>query len=172
MAWGMAGNSTKTLTACLSDRVETPNGPHEWARGFVGLATLLRLGTAAVLGSAGTVIVIETSAEIRQHGASRIRSDDVISVLSIMLTQYLSAAMASAQYRSLGGGEGFYGDIHGFQGVFAQAATLEDCRTELASTLEDWLLFRISRNLPLPTVQGLDLTIRETPPPNATLRAN
>lgn len=78
-----------------------------------------------------------------------------------MLIEYLSAAMAKAHYELLGDGEGFYGDIPGFQGVFAQAATLEDCRTELASTLEDWLLFRISRQLPIPTVQGIDLTIRE-----------
>lgn len=78
-----------------------------------------------------------------------------------MLIQYLSAAMAKAHYELLGGGEGFYGEIPGFQGVFAQGDTLEVCRTELASTLEDWLLFRISRHLPIPSVNGIDLTIRE-----------
>jgi len=51
----------------------------------------------------------------------------------------------------LGGGEGFYGEIPGFQGVYANADTLKACRDELASTLEDWLLFRISRHLPIPT---------------------
>ena len=78
-----------------------------------------------------------------------------------MLIQYLSAAMTQAHYELLGDGEGFYGEIPGFQGVFAQGDTLESCRTELASTLEDWLLFRISRHLPIPTVNGMDLTIRE-----------
>ena len=78
-----------------------------------------------------------------------------------MLIQYLSAAMAKAHYELLGDGEGFYGELPGFQGVFAQADTLEACRTELASTLEDWLLFRISRHLPIPSVNGMDLTIRE-----------
>ena len=78
-----------------------------------------------------------------------------------MLVEYLSAAMGKAHYEMLEGGEGFYGEIPGFQGVFAQAATLEECRKELASTLEDWLLFRISRHLPIPTVQGIDLSIRE-----------
>jgi len=80
-----------------------------------------------------------------------------------MLTEYLKAAMAHAHYELLGGGEGFYGEIPGFQGVFAQAETLEACRDELASTLEDWLLFRISRQLPVPRVQGLDLTVKESP---------
>lgn len=71
--------------------------------------------------------------------------------------------MAKAKYELLGGGEGFYGEIPGFQGVLAQADTLEACRDELASTLEDWLLFRISRQLPLPLLEGLDLTVKESP---------
>jgi predicted RNase H-like HicB family nuclease len=71
-----------------------------------------------------------------------------------MLTEYMSAAMATARYELLGGGEGFYGEIPGFQGLYANADTLEACREELASTLEDWLLFRISRHLPIPTLGG------------------
>ncbi len=78
-----------------------------------------------------------------------------------MLIEYLRAALAKAHYELLGEGEGFYGEIPGFQGVYAQAKTLEACREELASTLEDWLLFRIARHLPTPTVDGMDLTIRE-----------
>lgn len=71
--------------------------------------------------------------------------------------------MGKAHYELLGGGEGIYGEIPGFQGVYAQAHTLEDCREELASTLEDWLLFRISRQLPVPVLAGLDLAIKESP---------
>ena len=78
-----------------------------------------------------------------------------------MLTEYLRLAMSRAHYELLGGGEGFYGEIPGFQGVLAQADTLEACREELASTLEDWLLFRVSWHLPIPVLQGLDLTIKE-----------
>ena len=78
-----------------------------------------------------------------------------------MLTEYLRLVMAKAHYELLDEGEGFYGEIPGFQGVFAQAATLEACRDELASTLEDWLLFRVSRHLAIPIVGGLDLAIKE-----------
>jgi len=80
-----------------------------------------------------------------------------------MLTEYLKGALSRAHYELLAGGEGFYGEIPGFQGVYAQADTLEACRDELASTLEDWLLFRISRHLPIPVLDGLDLTVRESP---------
>ena len=78
-----------------------------------------------------------------------------------MLSAYLRAAMGKAHYELLGGGEGFYGEIPGFQGVFAQADTLESCREELASTLEDWLLLRISRHLPIPVLDGMDLAVKE-----------
>ena len=78
-----------------------------------------------------------------------------------MLTEYLRLAMMRAHYELLGGGEGFYGEIPGFQGVLAQAETLEACRDELASTLEDWLLFRVSQHLSIPVLQGLDLTVKE-----------
>lgn len=78
-----------------------------------------------------------------------------------MLSEYLRAAMAKAHYELLDGGEGFYGEIPGFQGVYAQAETLEGCRDELSSTLEDWLLFRISRHLPIPVLNGMDLAVKE-----------
>ena len=77
-----------------------------------------------------------------------------------MLTEYLRAALGEAHYELLGEGEGFYGEIPRFQGVYAQSDTLEACREELAGTLEDWLLFRISRQLPLPVVAGLDLSVK------------
>jgi predicted RNase H-like HicB family nuclease len=78
-----------------------------------------------------------------------------------MLTEYLRLAMARAHYEILEQREGFYGEIPGFQGVLAQGDTLEACRDELANTLEDWLLFRVSRHLPIPVVDGLDLEVKE-----------
>lgn len=78
-----------------------------------------------------------------------------------MLTEYLRAAMAQAHYELLGDDEGFYGEIPGCPGVFAQADTLEACRDELASTLEDWLLFRIARHLSVPSVAGIELKVKE-----------
>jgi predicted RNase H-like HicB family nuclease len=85
--------------------------------------------------------------------------------LGRMLTEYLRLAMSRAHYDLLGGGEGFCGEIPGFQGVLAQGETLEACREELASTLEDWLLFRISRHLAIPVLQGLDLAVKEVENP-------
>jgi predicted RNase H-like HicB family nuclease len=73
-----------------------------------------------------------------------------------MLTNYIQASMHRATYELLGDGT-FYGEIPGFQGVWANAATLEACREELQSALEDWMLVRISDRLPLPVLDGIDL---------------
>jgi predicted RNase H-like HicB family nuclease len=78
-----------------------------------------------------------------------------------MLTAYIRAAMNKARYEILPDDGTFYGEIPGFEGVYANAATLEACREELESALEDWILFRVSRNLPLPEVGGLKLEVAE-----------
>jgi len=63
--------------------------------------------------------------------------------------------MTSAHYELLGDGAGFYGEVPGFQGLCAQADTLEASRDKLISTLEDGILFRISRNLPISMLDGI-----------------
>lgn len=74
-----------------------------------------------------------------------------------MLTKYLDAAMHGARYETLEDGTGFYAEIPGLDGVYASAATLEGARDELLEVLEEWILFRVSRNLPIPAVDGLEV---------------
>lgn len=78
-----------------------------------------------------------------------------------MLTQYTQAAMRQAKYEILSDDKSYYGEIPGFQGVYANAETLEDCRNELAEVLEEWIFFRLSRNLFLPVVDGLRLAVEK-----------
>ena len=78
-----------------------------------------------------------------------------------MLTNYIQAAMRQAKYEILSDDGTFYGEIPGFDGVYSNADTLEACRDELEEVLEDWILFRVSRSLPLPVVDGIELVIKE-----------
>ena len=78
-----------------------------------------------------------------------------------MLTKYIRAALHHAKYEILSDDGTFYGEIPQFNGVWANAATLEECREELAEVLEEWILFRIYKNLPLPVIDGIELTIKE-----------
>jgi len=79
-----------------------------------------------------------------------------------MLTGYIRAAMRRAHYEILADDGSFYGEIEGFDGVYANADTLEACREELAEVLEEWILLRISRHLDLPMIDGQDLRIRQS----------
>jgi predicted RNase H-like HicB family nuclease len=45
-----------------------------------------------------------------------------------MLTSYIQAAMKRAHYEILTDDGTFYGEIPGFDGVLANAGTLEECR--------------------------------------------
>jgi len=78
-----------------------------------------------------------------------------------MLTQYIQKAMHRAKYEILEDDGTFFGKIPGFQGVWANAITLEGCREELQKVLEDWILFRLARNHPLPEIEGIELVIKE-----------
>jgi len=78
-----------------------------------------------------------------------------------MLTKYLEAAMRHAHYEILADDGTYYGEIPGCRGVYANAPTLEQCRSELAEVLEDWVLFRIYKNLTLPRIDGIRLTVKK-----------
>jgi predicted RNase H-like HicB family nuclease len=82
--------------------------------------------------------------------------------MSRMLSEYLLAALGKAHYEILPEDGSYYGEIPSFDGVYANAPTLESCREELREVLEEWVLFRVSRNLSLPVVDGRELTIRAT----------
>ncbi len=80
-----------------------------------------------------------------------------------MLTDYIRAAMREARYEILDDDGTFYGEIIGFQGVWANSPTLEGCRDELEEVLEGWIVLSLSKHLPLPTVDGISLEIASTP---------
>lgn len=75
-----------------------------------------------------------------------------------MLTTYIHAAMRQATYELLEDGS-FYGEISGFQGVYANADNLEDCRMELQEVLEGWIVLGLKLGHPLPVVNDTHLNI-------------
>ena len=79
-----------------------------------------------------------------------------------MIRQYIDSAMDEAKYEILSDDESFYGEIPDCRGVYANAKSLEKCRKELEETLEEWILFRIHKNLNIPVINKIELKIRET----------
>ncbi len=69
-----------------------------------------------------------------------------------MLTQYLQAALDRARYEMIEDQERFYGEVPDLPGVWATGETLEACRRNLASAIEDWILFSLAKGLPIPAL--------------------
>jgi predicted RNase H-like HicB family nuclease len=77
-----------------------------------------------------------------------------------MLSNYLHAAAQHATYEILPEDGDFYGEIALCPGVHATGKTLENCRASLLAALEDWVFFRIHRHLPLPVIDGVELSVK------------
>lgn len=75
-----------------------------------------------------------------------------------MLLNYIQAAMHQAKYEMLTEDNSFYGEIQGFQGVWANAPTLEACRDELQEVLEGWIILGLRNGHSLPVIDGINLT--------------
>ncbi len=78
-----------------------------------------------------------------------------------MLLEYVQAALRHAKYEILKDDGSYYAEIPECQGVYANPATLEDCREQLREVLDEWILFRVHRNLSLPVVDGIEVAIKE-----------
>jgi predicted RNase H-like HicB family nuclease len=74
-----------------------------------------------------------------------------------MLTDYIREAMRLAHYELMENGR-FFATIPGLKGLWAEDATLEGCREELQSTLEDWVMLKVRfGDKDFPVLNGIDL---------------
>ena len=78
-----------------------------------------------------------------------------------MLMKYIQTAMRHAKYEMLSDDGSFYGEIPICEGVYANATSLEECREQLEDVLGEWILVRVHKNLDLPVIDGMELTIKE-----------
>ena len=77
-----------------------------------------------------------------------------------MITRYVDRALRRAKYRQV---DGLYcATVPGLRGIIATGATLEKCRDQLAEIVEEWVLVRVARRLPIPRVGGVTVELRPT----------
>jgi hypothetical protein len=75
-----------------------------------------------------------------------------------MLSDYIRAAMHSSHYSVLDDGT-FLGEIPQCDGLWGNVGTLEACRDDLESALEDWILLGVYIHHELPVIDGIDLNL-------------
>lgn len=77
-----------------------------------------------------------------------------------MLFEYAQKAIEKATYKKLEDGT-WFAEIPGFSGVWANGKTVESCRRELWSVLEEWLILKLRDGDPIPKINGVTLRIKE-----------
>jgi len=76
-----------------------------------------------------------------------------------MLLQYIKVAVKQAQYKQLED-KSWFAEISGYPGVWANAVTIEDCRSELIEVLEEWILLKTRAHEDIPVIEGLDINVK------------
>ena len=74
-----------------------------------------------------------------------------------MLAQYIDMALELARYEIIADDHSYWGEIPGFQGVWAKHETLMGCQRELREALSDWLALRLRLDLEIPALGNLNL---------------
>ena len=74
-----------------------------------------------------------------------------------MLAQYIDMAVELARYEIIEDDHSYWGEIPGFQGVWAKHATLPGCQRELREALSDWVALRLKMGLEIPALGKVDL---------------
>ncbi|MBW1919642.1 MAG: type II toxin-antitoxin system HicB family antitoxin [Deltaproteobacteria bacterium] len=77
-----------------------------------------------------------------------------------MLSEYIQNALLETKYKMLEDGT-WFAEIPGFEGVWANGKTVEECRKELIEVLEEWLILKLKDGDPIPEVKGAKIEIRE-----------
>lgn len=78
-----------------------------------------------------------------------------------MLLLYVQTALERAHYEIIEDEEPFYGEVSELEGLWATGKTLEQCRRNLASAIEDWLLFSIAKGLSIPNFGNVSIRLPE-----------
>ena len=80
-----------------------------------------------------------------------------------MFAEYILAAMERATYEIIDDPEPFYGEVPELKGLWATGKTLEECRKNLLSSLEDWIAAHLAWGVPLPPIGGYTIEVSKEP---------
>jgi len=74
-----------------------------------------------------------------------------------MIHEYIQAALELAHYEMIEDEEPYYGEIETLTGIWATGRTLEECRRNLAATIEGWILVCNRQNIEILPIIGLSI---------------
>lgn len=72
-----------------------------------------------------------------------------------MLARFIDTAMELAKYEIIEDDGSYWGEIPGFQGVWANHQTLLGCQRELREAVSDWIGLRLRLALEIPVLADI-----------------
>ena len=82
-----------------------------------------------------------------------------------MFAEYIAAALEQAEYEIIDDPEPYYARVPGLQGVWATGKTFEECRKELISTIEGWIVLGLRMGQTIPPIKGNTIEVSAEPVP-------
>lgn len=76
----------------------------------------------------------------------------------VMIHEYIQSAIGKAQYKTIEDGT-WFAEIPGFEGVWANGKSIEECRHELIDVLEEWLILKLRDGDTIPEIDGQTIKI-------------
>ena len=77
---------------------------------------------------------------------------------TMLLVDYSEKALKKAKYKRLNDGT-WFAEIDGFQGVWGNGLTIEECRQDLLEVLEEWIILKLQDGDNLPIVDDLQIKV-------------
>ncbi len=77
-----------------------------------------------------------------------------------MIFEYCQRVIEKAEYKKIEDGT-WFAEIPGFEGVWANGKRVEECRKDLISVLEEWIILKLRDQDPIPEVDGLTVEIKK-----------
>jgi len=77
-----------------------------------------------------------------------------------MILEYCQKVLEKADYKKLEDNT-WFAEISDFKGVWANGNTVEECRKELFTVLEEWIILKLRDRDPIPEVDGIKVEITE-----------
>jgi len=77
-----------------------------------------------------------------------------------MIFEYCQKAIEKAEYKKLNDNT-WFAEIPGLKGVWSNGKTVEECRKELITVLEEWIILKLRDGDPIPEIDGFTVQINE-----------
>ena len=77
-----------------------------------------------------------------------------------MIIEYCQKAVEKAEYKKLED-DTWFAEMPGFKGVWSNGKTVEECRRELLTVLEEWIILKLRDGDSIPEVDGVRVQITE-----------